>query len=84
MNITDTVQRLADEIRDGKIADEIVDSFINTADYTTHTAILDELGDCDLSEPPPDLSAGWPQVRAQLAHNALYRAVLADIDESEG
>jgi NADH pyrophosphatase NudC (nudix superfamily) len=75
MNITDIIDRLAEDVYDGKDLEEVIDTFINTATYETHTHILDEIGDVDLSDPRPDLSKGWPEVRAQLAYNALRGAV---------
>ena len=66
------VKELAAQVRAGALANEVIDSYINTATFEEHTAILDALGDdCDFSEPPPDLSVGWSGVRAQLAYSAL-------------
>ena len=76
MNIQDIIDSIAEDvIKHGADLDGAIDSFINTAEYVVHTEILDEIGDVDLSEPMPDPSQGWRAVRAQLAYNALYRAV---------
>jgi len=79
VNVPDLVQRLADDVRDGANLDQSIDSYINTATFEEHTEILDELGDVDLSEPRPDLSAGWTRIRGQLAYNALFAAVSRDL-----
>ncbi len=63
--------------------DEIIDTFINGATAEACTIILDACGDVDLSEPKPDLTAGWFRVRKQLAYNALFAAV-ANMKDSNG
>lgn len=86
MDVKALVTELADraQTRDGDDAiddaiKEVVDSYINTAQTTEHQEILDTLGECDLSEPKPDLTEGWSRVRGQLAYNALYQAVVDEL-----
>lgn len=75
IDIKSIIRDLKTRIDGGAYPDEVVDSYINTASYEEQQAILDQIGDIDLSEPKPDLKAGWTRVRAQLAYIALYKAV---------
>lgn len=70
------VKQLAAEVVDHeRRLEEVVDYAIDAEGAPFHLAVLDELGDVDLSEPIPDLTQGWDRVRGQLAYNALERAV---------
>lgn len=84
MNVKDIIDQLAAAARehDGD-PHEAIGSWINTAAFEVHAAILDEIGEVDLSEPSPDLTRGWLAVREQLAYNALHRAVCERLRETE-
>jgi len=75
MNVPTIIQALCEGVEAGLSLDETVDTFINTASGNECMEILSELGDVDLSEPKPDLKAGWSKLQKQLAYNALYIAV---------
>lgn len=80
MDVQGIVQWLATAVIEGRNIDEEIDSFIDTSTTTAdRIAILYELGETDLSEPMPDLRAGWQKVCGQLAYNALYAAVAAEV-----
>jgi hypothetical protein len=81
VNITDTIDNLAAAVHAGANIDEAIDAYINTASFEVHTEILEEIGDRDLSEPAPDLTRGWREIRAQLAYNALHGAVASATEE---
>lgn len=76
MDMQAVLKDLRAEIAAGKDPHEVVDAFTNTALDVELQAILDELGDVDLSAPIPDLKQGWSRVRGQLAYNALYHHVV--------
>lgn len=81
MNVPDIVKWLATAVNEGRNIDEVIDTFIDTSTTTAdRIAILYELGETDLSEPMPDLRAGWQRVCGQLAYNALYRAVASEVN----
>lgn len=82
IDVAQTVSSLAADVRGGKPIDEVIDTFIDTATTTAdRIALLYELGEIDLSEPMPDLRAGWQKVCGQLAYNALLAAVAKAVKE---
>ena len=77
MIIKDVIVELRAQIASGRSAHEVINTFVDQAQFEEQQQILDELGDVNLSEPKPDLAKGWSHVRGQLAYNALYAAVMA-------